>query len=96
MKYGKFDDNALVIAPNVLNGEGVTVYNPPAEMYAEQGWKPITHTEPPDDPPEGYYYESGWEETAETIVQTWTLTPLPDDIDEAELVNILFGEDFEL
>ena len=88
--YGKLIEGALQIAPKKLPGDGVIIYNPPAEMYLEQGWKPVQYTDPPE-APSGYYYESGWEETAEVIVQTWALTPLPDDIDEAEAYDIIFG-----
>ena len=95
MKYGKFDDNALVIAPNKLNGDGTIVYNPPEDMYRAQGWKPIVHTDPPENPPEGYFYQSGWSETSDEIVQTWTLVEDPDDIDEAEAFDIIFGGDGE-
>ena len=90
--YAKLIDNDLDIAPSKLPGDGVTVYNPPDEMYLEQGWKPVTFTDPPGDPPAGYQYESGWEETTGAIVQTWQLVELPDDIDEAEAWEILFGE----
>ena len=88
--YAKLIDGALQIAPKKLPGDGTIVYNPPAEMYAAQGWKPVQYTDPPE-APSGYYYESGWEETADAIVQTWTLTPLPDDIDGAEAYDIIFG-----
>ena len=88
--YAKLIDDALTIAPKKLNGEGVIVYNPPAEMYLAQGWKPVTFVDPPE-APSGYYYESGWEEQTDAIMQTWTLTPLPDDIDEAEAYDIIFG-----
>lgn len=88
--YGKLIDGELYGAPKKLNGDGVIVYNPPAEMYLEQGWKPIEYTDPPE-APSGYYYESGWEEQTDAIVQTWTLTPLPDDIDDAEAYDIIFG-----
>ena len=88
--YAKLIEGALQIAPKKLPGDGVIVYNPPAGMYREQGWKPVTFTDAPD-APEGYYYESGWEEQTDAIVQFWTLTPLPDDIDEAEAYNIIFG-----
>ena len=88
--YAKLIDGELQIAPKKLNGDGVIVYNPPAEMYLEQGWKPVTFVDPPESP-EGYYYESGWEEQTDAIVQTWTLMPLPDDIDEAEAYGIIFG-----
>ena len=88
--YAKLIDGALTIAPKKLPGDGVIVYNPPAEMYLEQGWKPVSFTGAPE-APEGYYYESGWEEQADAIVMTWTLTPLPDDVDESEAYDIIFG-----
>lgn len=88
--YAKLVDRVLRIAPQKLRGDGTIVYNPPAEMYAEAGYKPVTFTDAPE-APEGYTYESGWEEQGEAIVQVWTLTPLPDDIDEAEAYNIIFG-----
>lgn len=88
--YAKLFEGNLQIAPKKLNGDGVVVYNPPESMYREQGWKPVTFTDEPE-APSGYYYESGWEEQADAIVQTWTLTPLPDDIDEAEAYDIIFG-----
>lgn len=88
--YAKLIDGALNIAPKKLPGDGVTVWNPPNEMYLAAGYKPVTFTEAPE-APDGYYYESGWEEQSEAIVQTWTLKPLPDDIDEAEAYDIIFG-----
>lgn len=88
--YGKLNDGNLMIAPRKLNGDGVVVYNPPAEMYREQGYKPVEFTDAPE-ALDGFYYESGWEETADSIAQTWALVPLPDDIDDAEAYNIIFG-----
>ena len=61
-----------------------------SEEYLEHGYKPVQYTDPPE-APSGYYYESGWEEQADAIVQVWTLTPLPDDIDDAEAYGIIFG-----
>lgn len=88
--YGKLVDGNLTIAPRKLNGDGVVVYNPTEAMYREQGWKPVEFTDAPE-APGGYTYESGWEETAESIVQTWTLVPLPDEVDDAEAFDIIFG-----
>ena len=88
--YGKLNDGNLMIAPRKLPGDGVVVYNPPEAMYRAQGWKPVEFTDAPE-APEGYDYESAWEETADSIVQTWELAPLPDDIDDAEAYNIIFG-----
>lgn len=88
--YVKLNDGDFQIAPRKLNGDGVVVYNPPESMYLAQGWKPVEFTDAPE-APEGFYYESGWEETTESIVQTWTLAPLPDDIDDADAFDIIFG-----
>ena len=88
--YGKLINGELYGAPKKLSDDGVTVWNPPSEMYLAQGWKPVVFTDEPE-APSGYCCESGWEETAEAIVQTWTLTPLPDDIDDAEAYDIIFG-----
>lgn len=88
--YAKLVDGNLRIAPRKLPSDGVIVYNPPAEMYLAAGYKPMTFTDSPE-APEGFYYEPGWEEQTEAIVQTWTLTPLPDDIGEAEAYSIIFG-----
>lgn len=90
MNYAKLIDGNLEIAPRKLKGDGVVVYNPPAEMYAAQGWKPVQFTDAPE-APTGYTYDSGWEETAEAIAQTWTLVPLPDDISDDEAFEIIFG-----
>lgn len=89
--YGKLIEGRLLPAPKKLSGDNTTVFNPPAEMYFSAGYKPVTFTASPDDPPAGYTYESGWEETGETIVQTWTLVELPDDIDDAEALSIILG-----
>ena len=89
--YAKLlESGQLQIAPKKLPGDGVVVYNPPAEMYLEAGWKPVEFVEAPE-ATEGFYYESGWEEQAESIVQTWTLVQELDEIDEAEAFNIIFG-----
>lgn len=89
--YAKIENNIFIPAPKKLPGDGTTVYNPLAEMYLAAGYKPVTFTEPPGDPPVGYTYEGGWEETEEAIVQTWTLVELPDDIDDAEALEIILG-----
>ena len=88
--YGKLNDGNLTIAPRKLNGDGVAVYNPPAEMYRAQGWKPVEFIDPPD-APEGYAYDEAWEEQEDAIVQTWVLVPLPEEVDDAEAFDIIFG-----
>lgn len=88
--YGKLIDGELQIAPRKLPGDGVVVYNPPAEMYLAAGYKPVEYIDAPE-APEGYTYESSWSEIDSTITQIWTLIKLPDDIDDSEAIEILLG-----
>ena len=89
--YGKLINGELKIAPKHLDTADFHTYNPSAELYIEQGWKPVRFTDAPE-APSGYYYESGWTEEADEIVETWTLVELPDDVDDAEAFEIIFGE----
>ena len=88
--YGKLLNGNLRSAPNVLVIGNTQVWNASAEQYLDEGWKLVVFTEPPE-APTGYYYESGWSEDETEITQTWTLTELPDDVDEAEAFEIIFG-----
>lgn len=90
--YGKLIDGNLRIASKMLHIGSTKVWNASAADYAAQGWLPVVYTDMPT-PPEGYDYESGWEQTEDSIVQTWTLVELPDDIDDAEALNIILGGD---
>ena len=90
--YAKLEDGMFIVAPGKLPGDGVIVYNPPAEMYLAAGYKPVTYTEPSSEPPVGYIYENTWEEQEDTIVQTWILVKLPDDVSDMEAFEIIFGE----
>lgn len=89
--YGKLINNQFYEAPKKLNGDGVIVYNPPSEMYLIQGWKPVIFTNEPE-VPNGYTCESKWAENENEIIQIWELVELPDDIDESEAYNIIFGD----
>jgi hypothetical protein len=54
------------------------------------GAKPYDDT-PPDAPDGMYAVPTGWEETETSVKRTWQLVPMPDDIDDAEAYNIIFG-----
>ena len=88
--YGKLINGELEIAPRKLINGDFMVYNPPESLYLTNGYYPIEFTEEPT-APEGYYYESGWEQQENSIVQTWILTELPNEIDDAEAWQIIFG-----
>ena len=77
--YGKIEDKALTIAP-----QGVT-----------EGYFPVRFTTPPE-PREGGYWEPNWELINNEVVQTWVfvdMTVTPDEVDDAEAFNIIFGGD---
>lgn len=92
--YAKLINDSLRVAPKKLVVGNDQIWNAPAATYLSQGWLPVIFTEAPE-APEGYYYEPGWEEEGNTIVQTWILTKLPDDIDEYEAYNIIVGGEGE-
>ena len=66
------------------------IWNASPEQMLSQGWKLVVFTPQPE-APEGYYYSSDWEEYDAEITQTWTLVPLPDDIDDSEALSIILG-----
>ena len=88
--YAKLINGAIRYAPKHITIGNENIWNASAEQMLSVGYKLVVFTDAPE-APEGYYYESGWEEKAETIEQTWTLTKLPDDIDEYEAYQIIVG-----
>lgn len=86
--YGKLIGDLLQTAPDKITVNGNNVWNADAETMLTQGWKLVVFTEPPE-APSGYYYESGWSEDETEITQTWTLTPLPDDVDDYEALEAI-------
>lgn len=94
MIYGQLINDNLVIAPNPIIIGDRQIGNPPGEVYADQGYKPVTYTDPPEVDP-GYIAVPGWEEQAEAIVQTWTIEEGPDNVDSDRAMEILFGGDEE-
>ena len=90
MRYAKLIEGSFVIAPDpIILGER-QIGNPPGEVYAEQGFKPVAYADPPETEP-GYAAVPGWTETDEAIVQTWTVEPEPDEVDADRAMEILFG-----
>ena len=83
MKYAKLINNYPTYAPNpILVGDN-WIGNPPGEVYEAEGYKPVTYTEPPTEPGEGYQWVESWSETAEEIVQGWVLVEVPITDEEA-------------
>lgn len=99
MRYAKLIDGKIVFAPRKITVEqeieeeivSFVVYNPNSELIEVNGWLPIVYTDEPGDAPEGYYYLPGWDEEDGQIVQTWELVEEPDDISDAEALEIIMG-----
>ena len=90
MTYAKLIDDYPQFAPRHLSVGNDVVYNPPGEIYLEQGWLPVRYTEPPV-AEEGWHYEERWAEVSGEIVQGWELVKDPDDISPDEAMEILLG-----
>ena len=91
--YGTLSNGNLIPAPRrIVLGEW-QIINPTDEQYAEAGYLPVIHTDPPE-APEGFCPVSGWEEQGGEIVQVWHLEELPPeeapteawDIEQSELI----------
>lgn len=57
---------------------------------AEDGYKIMTATEPPEVEP-GYKAVSYWKEETAAWVQTWEVVEDVDEVDDSEALNILLG-----
>lgn len=88
--YGFLENETLHHAPNPMVIGDNRVWNPTDEQYETAGYKSIIFVDPPEIE-SGYHAESGWEEREDEIVQVWEIVKDPDDIDETEAFDIIFG-----
>ena len=82
MTYAKLIDGPPSYAPNPIKHDGLLYGNPPASIYGAEGYKPVVYTDPPEVEP-GYVAVPGWAETADEIVQVWTVEEVPISEEEA-------------
>lgn len=75
--YAKLMYGTLRSAPNKVDYNGKTIFNPPEEILLDMGYFPVTYTDMPTDAPDGKHYESSWSQTDTEIVQVWTLVDNP-------------------
>ena len=76
--YAKIIGSVFTPAPRRVVIGSEQVFNPTDAQLIALGYKPAVFTEPPE-APEGFYAESGWTETADAIVQTWTLAAVAEE-----------------
>ena len=66
MIFARLINGVLTLAPRFLEIDGAVVYNPTAEQYLSQGWKPLEDGDPLPDK-EFYTVRQTFTETAEAI-----------------------------
>lgn len=91
--YAQLINGILRPAPKKVTVEESTIYNPTGETLEALGYFPVEYTAMPDDAQEGYHYESGWQQGADSIIQTWTLIEDDDEITDDEALMIILGEE---
>lgn len=93
--YAKLQNNILKRAPNKVQYNGNTIFNPPEDVLLELGYLPVTYTDPPADAPEGQHYVPRWQQTDTGIAQEWTLADDPvypePELTAEEALNIIMG-----
>lgn len=75
--YAKLQNNTLKRAPNKVQYNNSTIFNPPDSILEELGYLPVTYTDMPTDIIDGKHYEPHWEQTDKEIVQVWELVDDP-------------------
>ena len=89
MMFGSLKNGGLRLAPKMLFIDGKDVWFPSREQYLTAGYKEIIITDQPETEP-GYHAEIGFEETPDTITQTWTIVE-GEVISVQEVLDILMG-----
>jgi hypothetical protein len=92
MKFAKLIDGNPVYAPNPIRHNGLWYGNPPGEVYAAEGYKPVRYTDQPEPPGVGWWVET-WTETEDAIVQGWEWHEATDEdeISDTEALEMLTG-----
>lgn len=89
--YAKLIDGTLQAAPKKLVYKNITVYNPSTKLLNEAGYKYVEFVPIPDTPVGSIAVER-YVERETKIVQYWDIVELPDEIDNDEAMQIIFGE----
>ena len=90
MEYAKIINGSPSFAPNPILHNGVRIGNPPPEVYAAEGYKPVVYTDKPAEHPVGKVWEEAWTEDEGNIIQQWVLAD-EGDLSPEEALDLLFG-----
>ena len=91
--YAKLIDGVLRYAPKKVEVGDTLIFNPTGETLEALGYYMVEYADMPDDAPEGYHYEGGWQQGQYSIIQIWTLVEDDDEISDEEAFAILMGEE---
>lgn len=86
--YAKLENQQLIKAPDYLIIGNNKVWNASEADHISKGWYPVVYTDEPT-VEEGYYAEYSWEQDGETIVQTWEIKELPDEVSAEEIAQAI-------
>lgn len=80
-------------APNKVDYNGKTIFNPSEDVLLDMGYFPVAYTDMPTDAPDGKHYESSWSQTDTEIMQVWKLVddpiyPTPEPTPEERISNL--------
>lgn len=89
--FAKLIDGTLQAAPKKLFYKKITVYNPSVKLLNDAGYKYVEFVPIPD-APAGSIAVERYVERETKIVQYWDIVELPDEIDNDEAIQIIFGE----
>lgn len=94
MRYAKLIDGVPSYAPNPIKHNGLWYGNPPAEIYAAEGYKPVVLYDEPDPLGDGHW-EEAWNEDNLSIYMSWVWHEATDEdeLSDSEALNILTGGD---
>lgn len=71
---GKIIDEKLTYPPHRITLDGMQIFNPTETQLVSAGYKEIQETSIPEEPaPDGQHYEAQYEDTGDTITQSWVL-----------------------
>lgn len=78
--YAKLISGTLKRAPNKVDYNNTTIFNPSEDVLLKLGYLPVTYTDAPTDPPSGQHYEPHWEQGETGIKQVWILMDDPEEL----------------
>lgn len=85
MKFGKLENDSLVLFKPPIKADGKEIFTNNAEILLRYGWKKVIFVQP--EQREGYYAKPYYTETNKQIMQRWEYLPIPPEEIQEKLQN---------